>query len=126
MLYKVLFGIIVFLIILSLIFANQLLQWFSAKLAKVSVSLLDILRLRFSSASSVDVMRGLILSEKAGLNISFSELKRASENGASIQNIVLGMVAAKEIGTSLDLDKAMDLDKKNINILNFVKSAKIP
>lgn len=122
MIYQILFYAVIIFVVLLLVFARQLLLWLSAKTNGISVSLIKIIRIKFSSVSTDDLIRGLILCKKANINLTLDELYNAAIAGANIQNIVLGMVAADQAGMHIQLNKAIELDKRDINIFQYVKS----
>lgn len=122
MVYQFLFGFVILSILLLLIFAKQLLLWFSAKVSGASVALPDVLGLRFSPVSTEDVMRGIMLCKKAGLDVSLTDIKKAALEGANIQNVVLGMVAADQAGQTLTITEAVSLDKQGVNIIHHLKT----
>jgi len=112
-------GVIILFIILLLYLPIGL--WFAATISGVKISIFEIILMKFRKSPIDEIVRGLIVSEKAGLNLEREELEAFSLTGGNIQNVVNGMVAAKKEGLKLSFKNATVADSRGINILESVK-----
>ena len=96
--------------------------WFAAMVSGVKISIFEIILMKFRKSPIDEIIRGLIVSEKAGLNLNRDELEAFSLTGGNIQNVVNGMVAAKKAGLKLSFKNATKADVQEIDILDAVRN----
>lgn len=95
--------------------------WFSALVAGVRISLMEILLMRLRRSPVKEVVMGLIASTKGGLDLSRDELEAFAISGGNIRNVVNGMIAAKRAGFPISFKNAIKADSQGINIVDSVK-----
>jgi uncharacterized protein YqfA (UPF0365 family) len=95
--------------------------WFSATVAGVRISLMELLLMRLRRSPVKEVVMGLIASTKGGLNLSRDELEAFALSGGNIRNVVNGMIAAKRAGFPLSFKNAIKADSQGHDIVNSVK-----
>jgi uncharacterized protein YqfA (UPF0365 family) len=110
--------IVLFLIVLYLIPIGL---WFSATVAGVRISLIELLLMRLRRSPVKDVVMGLIASTKGGLNLSRDELEAFALFGGNIRNVVNGMIASKRAGFPLSFKNAVKADSQGLDIVDLVK-----
>ncbi len=110
--------IVLFIIVLYLIPIGL---WFSALVAGVRISLMELLLMRLRRSPVKEVVMGLIASTKGGLNLNRDELEALALSGGNIQNVVNGMIAANRAGFPLSLKNAIKADSQGLDIVNSVK-----
>ncbi len=111
-------------VIILLIIALYLIPiglWFSALVAGVRISLMELLLMRLRRSPVKEVVMGLIAATKGGLNLNRDELEALALSGGNIQNVVNGMIAAKRAGFPLSLKNAIKADSQGLDIVNSVK-----
>ncbi|WP_167605362.1 flotillin-like FloA family protein [Maribellus sediminis] len=109
----VLFFIILFFLPIGL--------WFAATVSGVRISLMELLLMRIRRSPIQEIVSGLIVSAKGGLNLSREELEAFALSGGNIQNVVNGMVAAKQAGFPLSFNNAAKADAQGLDIVASVK-----
>ncbi len=95
--------------------------WFAATISGVKISIFELILMRIRKSPIQEIVKGLIVSEKGGLNLTRDELEALGLTGGNIQNVVNGMVAAKKAGLNLSFKNATKADSRGIDILKAVK-----
>lgn len=95
--------------------------WFAATISGVKISIFELILMRIRKSPIQEIVKGLIVSEKGGLNLTRDELEAFRLTGGNIQNVVNGMVAAKKAGLNLSFKNATKADSQGIDILKAVK-----
>ena len=95
--------------------------WFAATISGVKISIFELILMRIRKSPIQEIVKGLIVSEKGGLNLTRDELEAFGLTGGNIQNVVNGMVAAKKAGLNLSFKNATKADSQGIDILKAVK-----
>lgn len=110
---------IIFVVVLAFVFPIH--YFFLAKLSGVNISMKEFFMLKFKKLSISRVIKALILSEKAGLNIHLDMVEATLLAGGNIENVILGLTAAKSAGIDMDYKEATQLDLQGRNILEEVR-----
>ncbi|MBK6283652.1 MAG: flotillin-like FloA family protein [Draconibacterium sp.] len=111
----------IILIILFLMFYIPFGLWFAATISGVKISVFQLILMKVRKSPIQEIVKGLIVSEKGGLNLNREELEAFRLTGGNIQNVVNGMVAAKKAGLKLSFKNAAKADSQGIDILKAVK-----
>ncbi|MCG6191571.1 flotillin-like FloA family protein [Maribellus maritimus] len=96
-------------------------HWFAATISGVRISLMELLLMRLRRSPVKEIVEGLIVSTKGGLNLSRDQLEAFALSGGNINNVVNGMVAAKRAGFPLSFQNAIKADSQGLDIVNSVK-----
>lgn len=116
--------IIITAIIIGLILALYFIPfglWLAATLSGVRISIFELILMRLRKSPVQEIVQGLIVSAKGGLNLKRDELEAIGLAGGNIENIVNGMIAAKKAGLKLSFKDASAADFKGIDILQAIK-----
>lgn len=95
--------------------------WFAAMVSGVRISLMELLLMRIRRSPIREIVQGLIVSAKGGLNLSRDELEAFAITGGNVRNVVNGMVAAKRAGFPLSFVNAQKADAQGHDIVEAVK-----
>lgn len=95
--------------------------WFAATVAGVRISLIELLLMRLRRSPIKEIVEGLIVSAKGGLNLNRDALEAFALSGGNVRNVVNGMVAAKRAGFPLSFQNAIKADAQGLDIVNSVK-----
>ena len=77
--------------------------------------------MRIRKSPVVEIIQGLIVSEKAGLKLTRYDLETYAMTGGNVMNVVNGMSAAKNAGLPLSFKNATLADSKGENIQEEIK-----
>lgn len=94
--------------------------WFTAKLAGVRLTLLELVFMRLRKSPVTEIVNGLIMSAEAGVVLDRDQLEAHGLAGGNISNVVAGMILAKEAGLNLSFQTAAALDFKGVKISESV------
>ncbi len=117
--YLIIGGVIIILILAILYIPFSL--WMAATVSGVKISIFELIFMKIRKSPVQEIVNGLILSEKAGLNLTKVELEAFSLTGGNIENVVHGMIAAKNAGLNLSFKNATKADSQGIEILKAVR-----
>ncbi len=68
-----------------------------------------------------EIVKGLIASNKGGVNLNRDELEAFALSGGNVHNVVNGMIAAKRAGFPLSFVNATKADAQGLDIVESVK-----
>jgi uncharacterized protein YqfA (UPF0365 family) len=109
-------GLVVLLIVgvfLHVVFAAILQPfqiWFTAFLTGVPVKLSQIIGMRFRKVDPRTVVRTLIMTKQAGIELSCEELERAYLQGADLHRIAMALIRATREGRDFTFQELVDAD----------------
>ncbi len=95
--------------------------WFSATISGVRISLMELLFMRIRRSPVEEIVKGLIASNKGGVNLNRDELEAFALSGGNVHNVVNGMIAAKRAGFPLSFVNATKADAQGLDIVESVK-----
>ena len=95
--------------------------WYEATRSGVRISIIDLIFMRLRKSPVREIVEGLIVSAKGGLDLNKHEIEALGLSGGNIRNVVDGMVAAKQAGLILTFKNAIKADSQGIDITNAVK-----
>jgi len=116
----VIYGLIVLVSIWAIFYFIPIGIWFSAIISGVQISLSEIILMRFRKSPVKEIVNGLINSQKAGIQIDRIDLEAHGRAGGDINNVVAGMVIAKNAGFNLSFEKATTADLNGTNLVDAV------
>jgi uncharacterized protein YqfA (UPF0365 family) len=90
--------------------------WIRAIISGVRLSLLDLIFMKIRRVAPAPIVRSMILAAKAGLEIQHEALEAHSLAGGNVENVVTGMIIAKNNKVYLSFKEAcqMDLASKDL------------
>ncbi len=95
--------------------------WFTAYMAKVKISLVDLFRMKMRKTPPALMVSSLIMTHKAGVPIPVEKLEATYITGGKLENIVNGMVYAKMHMVELSFEEAVQMDRNNLDIVSELK-----
>ena len=111
----------VLVVFLMLLYLLPIGLWFAATVAGLRISLMELLLMRMRRSPVEEIVKGLIASNKGGVNLNRDELEAFALSGGNIQNVVNGMIAAKRAGFPLSFVNATKADAQGLDIVESVK-----
>jgi len=122
------------LIVIILIFIGALLilsfipigLWISALAAGAKVGIVDLIGMRFRRVSPARIVNPLIKAEKAGLNVSVSQLEAHYLAGGNVDRVVNALIAAERANIALVFERAAAIDLAGRNVLEAVQMSVNP
>ena len=112
-----------FMIILSFIPIGL---WISALAAGVKVGIVDLIGMRLRRVSPVKIVNPLIKAEKAGLNVTVSQLEAHYLAGGNVDRVVNALIAAERANIPLLFERAAAIDLAGRNVLEAVQMSVNP
>jgi uncharacterized protein YqfA (UPF0365 family) len=110
------------LIILAAVFAYffPVVHWYIASQEGIRISVFQLAKLRMQGYPLDELLDNLIKAKRSRLNISLDEIKAHYENGGNINNVVNGLIMAKEHDIPLDKRQAFMADLKKIDLVSGI------
>lgn len=118
-------GILAYLIIVGVsIFGFYILiafipfgTWITARVSGVRITLLDLIYMKVRRIATAPIVKCMIMAAKAGIDIQKDALEAHSMSGGNVENVVTGMIIARNKNKSLSFNKAckMDLAGKDLS-----------
>lgn len=116
--------IIITVIILALALFFSLVPvglWISALAANVKVSIFTLIGMRLRRVSPNRVVRTLVKSRKAGLNLTSDQLEAHFLAGGNIDSVVNALIAAERANIPLEFEKATAIDLAGRDVFEAVQ-----
>lgn len=112
-------GAIVALFLLLYILPVNL--WFTAQLSGVKVSLLNLVLMRLRKVSPSLVVNAMIISTKAGLNISSNDIETHYLAGGNVNKVIKALISADKANIPLDFKLATAIDLAGRDVFDAVQ-----
>ncbi|TKG91574.1 hypothetical protein EYV94_21350 [Puteibacter caeruleilacunae] len=112
-------GIVILLIIFLYFFPVAL--WLSATVCGVKISLWRLFLMKIKGMPVDEIVRCLITIVKANLDVTRKELEDYYLSGGNIQDVIFGMVAAKNAGFILSFKEATSARFKDVDFIKSIK-----
>jgi uncharacterized protein YqfA (UPF0365 family) len=96
--------------------------YMQAKLSGVEISMLELIFMRLRKVPPSIVVNALIVSNKAELKVSRSDLEALYLSGGSVENVVHGLIMAKKSDISLNFEEACKVDRKGYNVVEVIEN----
>jgi len=95
--------------------------WFTAQLSGVRVSLLNLLLMRLRKVSPSLVVNSMIISTKAGLNISSNEIETHYLAGGNVNRVIKALISADKANIPLSFKSATAIDLAGRDVFDAVQ-----
>src|SRR5690554_6563010 len=95
--------------------------WFTAQLSGVRVSLLNLLLMRLRKVSPSLVVNSMIISTKAGLNISSNDIETHYLAGGNVNRVIKALISADKANIPLSFKLATALDLAGRDVFEAVQ-----
>lgn len=112
-------GIVVALFILLYFLPVNL--WFTAQLSGVRVNLLNLLLMRLRKVSPSLVVNSMIISTKAGLNITSNEIETHYLAGGNVNRVIKALISADKANIPLSFKSATAIDLAGRDVFDAVQ-----
>lgn len=104
-------------LLLFILYYVPILLWYAARLSGVKINLMTLTLMRFRNVPPALIVRSLIEVNKAGLKgIDKKVLEAHYLAGGNIENVVHGLIIAKNKGMALTVEKACKDDLAGIDL----------
>lgn len=100
--------------------------WISALAAGAKVGIVDLIGMRFRRVSPAKIVNPLIKAEKAGLQVSVSQLEAHYLAGGNVDRVVNALIAAERANIALVFERAAAIDLAGRNVLEAVQMSVNP
>lgn len=110
--------------IIALFFLLYLLPvnlWFTAQLSGVKVNLLNLLLMRLRKVSPALITNAMIISTKAGLNLTSNEIETHYLAGGNVNNVIKALISADKANIPLDFKLATAIDLAGRDVFDAVQ-----
>ncbi|WP_289055820.1 flotillin-like FloA family protein [Carboxylicivirga marina] len=97
------------------------LLWIVTLVSGVNISLTEMVLMRIRKSPMSQIVKGLIESHKANLGLKREELEAFGLADGNIENVVHGMIKAKQSGLKLSFQEACQADLNGVDLLQMVK-----
>ena len=84
--------------------------WITARIAGVKISLLELIYMKMCRVAPAPIVRSMIMAAKAGIEIRMDDLEAHSQAGGNVENVVTGMIIAKNKNEHLSFQEACRRD----------------
>ena len=91
-------------------------HWYIASSAGLRIGLGELVKWRFQRLSVDAIIEAMIRSKQHGLPIDKYRILHYAREGRDVLNVVTGLSAAKKYNIVLDLEKALEADRRGIPI----------
>ncbi|WP_118194205.1 flotillin-like protein FloA [Albibacterium indicum] len=112
-------GIVVAIFILLYFLPVNL--WFTAQLSGVRVNLLNLLLMRLRKVSPSLVVNSMIISTKAGLNITSNEIETHYLAGGNVNRVIKALISADKANIPLSFKSATAIDLAGRDVFDAVQ-----
>ncbi len=100
--------------------------WFSALVSDVSVSLVQLIFMRWRKVPPAVIVNSLIAGTKAGLQLSLKEMEAHFLAGGHVQNVVNALISAEKANMNLDFKTATAIDLAGRDVFQAVQMSVNP
>ncbi len=100
--------------------------WFSALVSNVSVSLVQLIFMRWRKVPPAVIVNSLIAGTKAGLQLSLKEMEAHFLAGGHVQNVVNALISAEKANMNLDFKTATAIDLAGRDVFQAVQMSVNP
>ncbi|WP_033564799.1 flotillin-like protein FloA [Sphingobacterium sp. SYP-B4668] len=111
-------GLIAFFFLLYLLPVNL---WFTAQLSNVKISLLNLVLMRLRKVPPSLVTNAMIISTKAGLNITSNEIETHYLAGGNVNKVIKALISADKANIPLDFKLATAIDLAGRDVFDAVQ-----
>jgi uncharacterized protein YqfA (UPF0365 family) len=116
--FTIIGGIILLFLFLYFVPVNL---WITAIFSNVKISIIDLITMRLRKVPPSAIVNGLIISTKAGLNITKNELETHYLAGGHLNNVITAMISADKANIPLTFKMATAIDLAGRNVADAVQ-----
>lgn len=116
--FTIIGGIILLFLFLYFVPINL---WITAIFSNVKISIIDLITMRLRKVPPSIIVNGLIISTKAGLNITKNELETHYLAGGHLNNVITAMISADKANIPLTFKMATAIDLAGRNVADAVQ-----
>ena len=91
-------------------------HWYVASSAGLRISIVELVTWRMRKLPVDSMVEAMIRAKQYRVPLSKEDILRYSKEGRDMANVVTGLIAARQEGFDLDLEKALLADRKGIII----------
>lgn len=95
--------------------------WFTAQLSGVKINLLNLVLMRLRKVSPSLIVNAMIISTKAGLNITSNEIETHYLAGGNVNNVIKALISADKANIPLDFKLATAIDLAGRDVFDAVQ-----
>ena len=96
--------------------------WLTARISGVRIPLMSLMLMKFKKVPQALMVRSMIECDKGEINLSLNELESMYLSGRNIENIVHGLIYAKNKKIRLSVKDAIQLDSDKVNIIESLSN----
>jgi uncharacterized protein YqfA (UPF0365 family) len=122
-------GVLIFLILIVLLILFHFVPlglWISALAAGVKVGIVDLIGMRLRRVSPAKIVNPLIKTEKAGLDLTVTQLEAHYLAGGNVDRVVNALIAAERANIPLAFERAAAIDLAGRDVLQAVQMSVNP
>ncbi len=114
------------LLVIAIIVLSFFGLWFQARLSGVKISIVNLVGMKLRKVAPTVIVQAMIMSTKAGLQLSPSQLEAHYLAGGNVTAVVKALIAANKAGILLNFSKATAIDLAGRNVLEAVRTSVNP
>lgn len=126
---EILLGIVVVVVVLLFLVFFRYVPiglWIRARASGVPLTIFTLIGMRLRRISPQRLVDTLIMSSKAGLNLTVNQLEKHFLAGGNIERVVKSLVSAQQAGIKLTFEQACAIDLAGRDVLQAVQMSVIP
>jgi uncharacterized protein YqfA (UPF0365 family) len=126
---EILLGIVVIVVVLLFLVFFRYVPiglWIRARASGVPLTIFTLIGMRLRRISPQRLVDTLIMSSKAGLNLTVNQLEKHFLAGGNIERVVKSLVSAQQAGIKLTFEQACAIDLAGRDVLQAVQMSVIP
>ena len=126
---EILLGIVVVAVVLLFLVFFRYVPiglWIRARASGVPLTIFTLIGMRLRRISPQRLVDTLIMSSKAGLNLTVNQLEKHFLAGGNIERVVKSLVSAQQAGIKLTFEQACAIDLAGRDVLQAVQMSVIP
>ncbi|MCK5241127.1 flotillin-like protein FloA [bacterium] len=119
-----LLGLLLFIVLMVILSFFGL--WLRARLSGVRITYANLIGMTLRKVSATVIVQGMIMSTKAGLQLSVADLEAHYLAGGNVTRVVFALIAANKANIELEFKKAAAIDLAGRDVLDAVKTSVNP
>jgi uncharacterized protein YqfA (UPF0365 family) len=119
-----LLGLVLFILLMIILSFFGL--WLRARLSGVRITYANLIGMSLRKVSATVIVQGMIMSTKAGLQLSVEDLEAHYLAGGNVTRVVFALIAANKANIELEFKKAAAIDLAGRDVLDAVKTSVNP
>jgi uncharacterized protein YqfA (UPF0365 family) len=126
---EIMLGIIVLAVVLLFVVFFRYVPiglWIRARASGVPLTIFTLIGMRLRRISPQRLVDSLIISSKAGLNLTINQLEKHVLAGGNIERVVKALISAQQAGIKLTFEQTCAIDLAGRDVLQAVQMSVIP